>query len=341
MSDKILFILKYRQGSDGRPVQSYGGYFSSGLYWSARFVVNMLNDSGVETKLVQVTDNNDIDREVFNYRPSTVIIEALWIVPKKFDVLKKLHPNVRWFVRLHSNIPFLANEGMAISWIKSYASRGVQIGVNSEKAYDDVWSLLGPEASDDAVVYLPNYYPVQPISKVRYPSTHVVRIGCYGAIRPLKNQLLQAIAAIRYADEQEQILHFHINGTRVEMGGEPILKNLQALFKGTRHSWVEDTWMSRYEFLERLRHLDLGLQVSLSETFCITAADMVNVGLPLVASSEVPWAIHSCKADPTDGKAITRRIKKALTFNRIGVILNRRELKSYSERSKYEWLCNF
>src|ERR1700688_2506570 len=97
---KVLFVLKK---------SGYGcnyNYGTSGLLNSATFIVDMLNDSGVEAKLVIVNDNNDIDREVSNFQPDTVVIEALWVVPEKFDALKKLHPNVNWIVRIHSDLPF-------------------------------------------------------------------------------------------------------------------------------------------------------------------------------------------------------------------------------------------
>ena len=112
---KVIFILKKRQSS-------HTGYasVSSGLLNSARFVSDMLNKNGIESNLVEVQDNNCIDREVSKYRPTHVVIEALWVVPSKFEVLTKLHPNVQWIIRLHSDISFLANEGIAIEWIYEY-----------------------------------------------------------------------------------------------------------------------------------------------------------------------------------------------------------------------------
>ena len=52
---KVLFILKKNSyGYSG----SYG-YGASGLLNSARFIVDMLNDNGVEAKLATVTDNSN------------------------------------------------------------------------------------------------------------------------------------------------------------------------------------------------------------------------------------------------------------------------------------------
>ena len=109
---KILFILKRREDYNGI-IHSHVG-LSTGLFNSASFMNDMLNDAGVESKLVVVEDNNRIDSEVYKYKPTHVIIEALWVVPSKFAILADLHPTVKWIVRLHSELPFLANEGIAL-----------------------------------------------------------------------------------------------------------------------------------------------------------------------------------------------------------------------------------
>jgi hypothetical protein len=115
---KILFILKQRN------IYSDGGYTNvdSGLQNSARFVNDMLVKNKVNSTLVQVVDNNEIDKYCTIHKPDVVIIEAIWVVPSKFEVLKKLHPNITWIIRLHSELPFLANEGVAMEWLKEYVS---------------------------------------------------------------------------------------------------------------------------------------------------------------------------------------------------------------------------
>src|SRR5258708_6598119 len=105
---------------------------NSGLFNSTRFIVEALELCGHPAKIVEVTDNNDIDREISEFyshnchgrrKDMNVVIEALWVVPEKFDVLKQLHPRVSWWIHLHSNMPFLANEGNSISWIIDCAKR--------------------------------------------------------------------------------------------------------------------------------------------------------------------------------------------------------------------------
>src|SRR5579859_1853438 len=155
--NRLLFVMKRRCGY-------WGGHdLSSGLKNSVRFIVDMLVSLGIEAKAVEVVDNNGIDREVTAYQPTHVIIEALFVLPSKFDVLKPLHPQVKWIVRLHSEIPFLAGEGMAMEWILGYMARGVEVMCNAERTVCDLRVLATQQGiSDRLVSYGPNFYPVPP-----------------------------------------------------------------------------------------------------------------------------------------------------------------------------------
>ena len=108
---KILFILKHRENpynSGSSDNYSYSSsLLSSGLYNSANFVCEMLNDSGVEAIMEHAIDNNCIDRLVTKHKPTHVIIEAYWVVPEKLNILTQLHPQVKWIIRNHSELPFL------------------------------------------------------------------------------------------------------------------------------------------------------------------------------------------------------------------------------------------
>ena len=71
---KILFIIKKRISYNNKVV-------SFGLINSSKFVCEAINKlKNIEAKVVDVVDNNCIDREVSQYKPDIVIIEALWVV---------------------------------------------------------------------------------------------------------------------------------------------------------------------------------------------------------------------------------------------------------------------
>jgi glycosyltransferase involved in cell wall biosynthesis len=190
-------------------------------------------------------------------------------------------------VRVHSEFPFLAGEGVAVQWIKEYAEIAqVYVGANSERFYEDVSTII-PE---EKVVYLPNYYIVPPLLEKPAVTSKVFVIGCFGAIRHLKNQLIQAVAAVEFAKRIGGPIEFHINTGRVEgFSSENILKNIRAVFSGTDNILVEHGWLSPDDFNHLLRTMNIGMQVSLSETFNLVAADLVAQNVPVVASKEISW----------------------------------------------------
>lgn len=333
---KILFICKKND--------LYGfSYYcrrSSGLFNSTRFIVEALEDHGICARIVEVCDNNDIDREVHKHKPDRVVIEALWVVPEKFKILKKLHPHVSWWIHLHSHMPFLALEGIAMAWLDDYAKLGVNVIANSEDAYSSLQTVI----NHHRLVYLPNIYLTETRKPVHHKESTFIHIACYGALRPLKNHMIQALAAVKFAREIGKWLCFHINGTRVE-GGASVLKNLKEFFERQHDSaLILDDWYEPEAFIEMLHErIDIGMQVSLSETFNVVSADYVTAGLPIVVSDEVKWASWWSKADPQCIDNIVHNLHRAYGNNLL-VKWNQHLLKSNSESAQRIWLnwaeCN-
>jgi glycosyltransferase involved in cell wall biosynthesis len=344
-------------------------------------IKTMLDRFGIDgkactTKLVQVIDNNDIDREVTDFRPTIVVVEAFWVVPEKFDVLTKLHPHVKWLIRGHSNMPFLAMEGSAIGWTGEYVKRkNVFLASNTPVSVADFQEVALARFSDEdrqrlskKIFYFPNFYIAEDIveqgldSDVKIPEEENmverflsylqfyvpkkyehdhrrpnpdIHVGCFGAVRPLKNHLVQAVAALRYARKVGLRLHFHINVGRVEGGGDPIVKNLRALFKDAPNAkLVEHTWMPHDVFVRLVDMMDICLQVSFSETFNIVSADAVSCGVPVVVSNEINWVASKYFADPTSAADIVLKMEEAIKDSRHGHHnINQTGLNAYNKRS--------
>lgn len=338
---RVLFILKLRQVSGGLGKELK----SAGLSNSARYVQEMLQRNGFETKLVQVVDNNQIDREVTAFKPDIVIIEALWVVPPKFEILKKLHPTVRWIVRLHSELPFLAHEGNAMDWITACANiKNVYVATNSTFAQRDLERYLALNGLKHKLLFLPNYYPVETKTtnaEMFWDAGEVINIGCFGAIRPLKNQLIQAAAAVEFAERHKLRCRFHINAERIEGKGDSILKNLRAFFKPLEnHELVEHDWLDKEQFLAVVRDMDVGLQMSLSETFNIVSADFINEDVPILTSREIEWMPKFFTATPTNVNSIVRGLERVLFYDRHFIWLNlqRKALRKYVNNSEKVWV---
>ena len=346
---KILFILKRREDFDPEKHNAKG--LSTGLFNSATFMVDMLNAENVDAEIEVAIDNNCIDRLVTKHKPTHVIIEALWVVPSKFAILSKLHPSVKWIIRVHSELPFLAGEGMAMDWLGDYISNpSVSIGVNAPRMMDEIRTYLQiqeqwtDDETDERVFYLPNYYPQLYKTKEYDINKEYIDIGCFGAVRPLKNHMLQAIAAIKFADTIGKKLNFHINVGRVEMKGEPVMNNLRALFEhlyDRGHRLVANMWAPRDGFLELCSEMDIGLQVSFSETFNIVGADIISQGVPLVGSIEIPWFSDEYAARAQYSQEIYDALMLTHSNPQHNVELNQQKLTEYTNHTCDIWLKQF
>lgn len=343
---KILFILKRRH--DYNHDLHYTLNLSTGLYNSAMFVSDMLTDLKIENKISVVTDNNSIDKEVSLYKPTHVIIEALWVVPSKFEVLKKLHPNVKWIIRIHSNTPFIANEGIAFEWMTKYLKLdNVILAPNSLKMVNDlnvVVKNMNISNTNEKIIYLPNYYPQNFELKIIDRKKDEINISCFGAIRPLKNQLIQAIAAIDFANKIGKNLVFHINGGRLEQKGENVLKNIKSLFDSVSdkgHKLVIHEWLDRKNFIKICEEMDMGLQISFSETFNIVTCDLLTNGVPVVVSKDIDWMSWLSKSDRNDVNKITKKMLFTYYTEPLITWYNQFKLNKYLNKTKSIWLNYF
>ncbi len=347
---KILFLLKRRH--DYNSEIHINVNISTGLYNSAYFMNQMLIDEGLESYIEVIVDNNCIDREVTKYKPTHVVIEALWVTPEKFYILTKLHPKIKWVIRLHSEIPFLSNEGMAFDWIGDYTMfDNVVIAANSEYALDDIRTFISAKNQswskskiDKKIIYLPNFYPQEYKSKKFDKNKDYVDVSCFGAIRPLKNHIIQALAAIKFAEKNGKKLRFHVNVGRVEQKGDSILKNLQSIFSHldeSGHQLIGHKWSPRESFLEICETIDIGMQVSFSETFNIVAADMITNGVPIVDSHEIPWSNRFFSADSTDMEDIYKKLLLTYKIPLINYKSHQFLLWRYTNKTREVWYNYF
>jgi len=330
---KILFICKKR-------IDEYGK--SYGLINSARFVSNYLNDIGHISCVVEVQDANQIDKEVTNFDADIIIIEAIWVSPKKFEELFKIkrHKKRKWIVRIHSRLTFLANEGVAVEWLNEYTKiqkthKNFIIAPNVKELTKDFTDVFKTN-----FVFLPNIYSPEDYGHPNEIAwkTYNINIGCFGAIRPMKNHLPQAVAAIEFANEIKKSLRFHINANRVEQKGEQVLKNLINLFKETKHELVLHDWMNHKDFIALVRKMDMGMQVSLTETYNIVTADFVYNEIPIVVSKDVEWMPFISQANPNSTESIKEKLHLNYKLKNCGVKkLNKFYLDCDNKKAKKVW----
>jgi hypothetical protein len=342
---KSLFLLKIREDYSTDPSYSGSYQIATGMYNSAKFMADMLTANGRPAEVALLPDANVIDAAVVGYQATHVIIEGLWVTPAKMAELMALprHAGRQWIIRIHSEIPFLATEGVAMDWISQYLALGVVVAPNSPRAHQQIsWMAenLSPAVDVTQVQLLPNYYPMpfEPLHSLEVGP--VLKVGLFGAFRPLKNHLNQAFAAARFAERLGKTLELHVND-RIDAGGAPAARNTRDLYMsvglGAGASVVLHEWEAREQFLTSVADMDLNLQVSMSETFNIVAADSINVGTPILVSKEVPWA-YPLFADPQNVDDMIQKMQATLS-NTFVLQKNRAGLTRYSKASERRWLA--
>ena len=338
---EILFLLRKR--SEGE----YGSLNSSGLINSALFVINaLIEKAGYQVQMQQCVDANEIDRFVNKWKPRIVIIEALWVTPEKFRELQRLHPYVKWVVRIHSNLPFFATETMGMKWCHEYLGiPNVFVAPNNNKLHRSLKMTIGYDSPQNKIIHLPNNYRSDKISTSLQPLKHddnLLDIGCFGALRLFKNHCNQATAAVEFAEKHNFRLRFHINSTRAECDGQNVLANLRHIFtpfKG-KHKLVEHQWLEHSDFKKLIATMDCCLQISLTETFNVVTADAVDMMVPVIVSKEIEWIDASCFADPSDCENIVKVMERIYLNNDTRkeiIISNNINLNNYSKNSTEKW----
>lgn len=330
---KVLFICKKRNNTYG---------ISVGLSNSARFVAEALGKKDIRSSVISVDDANSIDREVTLFDPDVVVLEALWVTPSKMREILGInrHQRRKWTIRIHSKTPFLANEGIALGWLNGYYEvirdfPMLSVSANNAEFVYDLGEVL-----DEFVDYLPNIYePPYSFSYIAGPYSDYLDVGCFGAIRPLKNHLQQAFAAIIFSERIGKHLRFHINSSRTEQRGDEVLKNLRGLFQAQngKHELIEHPWLAHEDFVKVAAFMDLGMQVSFSESFNIVTADMVCHKVPMVVSDDVDWMPTITQANPTDTKDILAKMEYAYRYPLVSTRKNSEALTRYNKQSTQAW----
>lgn len=276
-------------------------------------------------KHIHIDDHEQVFEFLNKNKVRVVIFEALNFSYKSINQLKQMF-GIECYVHLHSAYPFMSMEPMAAHYIENCKKSGIGIIFNSKKMLD-----MFPYEKN---LCLENIYSFDSVDPKIF-SGDVLNVGCHGSLRHMKNVPAQAISAIRFCDDNNLKLRFHVN-SRSEGEGEAISSILKYLFKETNHELVFCKWMSHNSFKSYCETLDLGLQLSMSETFNIVAADYVSSGVPIVVSDQIEWADKLSVAKYDSVSEIKSKIELSLN-NPVLVKRNQDLLSRKSSESIFSW----
>jgi hypothetical protein len=157
--------------------------------------------------------------------------------------------------------------------------------------------------------FLPNLYYLD-----RTPNWHQknycngpLRVGVFGATRPLKNLMSAAGAALELSSNLQVPLELWLSAGRSEGGGECVLGAVQEMLTGLPNvKLVLSGWQTWPNFRKTISHMHLLLQPSYTESFNMVTADGIAAGLASVVSDAIDWAPDDWKANVDDVLDIAR-----------------------------------
>jgi hypothetical protein len=160
-----------------------------------------------------------------------------------------------------------------------------------------------------AMISLPNMYPFSVTRHKPKWEGGKLRIGCFCAIRPYKNVLTAAAAALEVGVRlRANDLEFWISGGRMEGGGDTIMRAIEQMYKDVpRAKLVAQTWQSWPAFLETVGSMDLMLQPSFSEGFNMICADGISRGVSTVVGDAIYWAPQNWVASTDSASDIANK----------------------------------
>lgn len=115
----------------------------------------------------------------------------------------------------------------------------------------------------------------------------VVRIGLFCAYRPFKNIMTQITACNLLRKNLKLDVELHLFKSNE---CNPVYKNVLKLLQNMRMAYVLHENCRNDELYDILQEIDIGLQVSYSETFSYIICEHMMMGTPTVASTAVPFA---------------------------------------------------
>lgn len=288
-----------------------------GLGVSALNTAKVLRENGIHADVWPILNAKDLAARIekSNPRPSHIVIAAPWIPTLDLQAyLIFRYPDIQFAVTCHSNVGFLAADPSAIKNFREeldleQGSLNFSCAGNSRRFVKFIQSSY-----ERPCIWLPNlYYLTEKNPVIRRPwSGGTLRIGSFGAVRPLKNNLSAAAAALEIAEKLHTDVEFHISVGRVE-GGYTVVRAIEAmLINSPRVKLVKDDWFQWPLFRNLIRSMHLLIQPSFSETFNMVTADGASESIPSVVSDAIDWAPDDWKAEVDSPDSIARTGRRLL-----------------------------
>lgn len=271
---------------------------------------------------------------------SHVIISAPWIPTPTLQSMLMDFPQVHFTVVSHSNVGFLMADPSGVKLLRDCnqlqgGHHNFSVGGNSQKFCDSWYHMYGTRPA-----FLPNLYNVSTMRHVgeRQPwHQGLLRIGIFGATRPLKNMVSASAAAVEIGQRLRCDVEIWTSTGRTEGGGDTVSKAIGELVSGLPTvKLVRSGWQSWSGFRKVVGTMHLLLQPSYTESFNMVTADGIAEGVASVVSDAIDWVPGAWIAH-ADKVSDIAQVGVRLLHDRHAVNEGQRALRAYVEAGARHW----
>jgi len=318
-------VLAYKNFAANRNISHIG------LGVAAINTAKVLIENGIRTAVWPITNAEDLRSRLQAQPAEQVVISAPWIPSLALQALANDFGETQFTVACHSNVGFLQADRNGVKLVRELmeleaGSANIHLAGNSRRFCDWIRFAFGAPCA-----YLPNLYYLhdEPVPQPRPYHVGTLKIGVFGATRPLKNMMSAAGAALEMARSLRAPLELWVSGGRTEGGGEVVLGAVKEMLAGLPGvSLILNGWQTWPQFRKTVASMNLLMQPSYTESFNMVTADGVAEGVASVVSSAIDWAPQDWKADVDDALAIAR-VGRRLLYDPMAAADGRRALKAY------------
>lgn len=274
-----------------------------------------LRQHGIDAEVWSILNTDDMilkleEEHQIHHKPiSHIVISAPWVPTALLAELVCKYNHIKFVVVSHSNVGFLAADRNGIKLLREEIIlqqhvTNFQVAGNSKRFAE--WATLG---WGEEVVYLPNLYNIEhmKLEPKRWNKRDPLRIGCFGAVRPLKNQITAAAAALAIVKKLHTPGEIWFSSGRNEGGGFGSMGTIEQLVGNIPGFKIRHMpWAPWHEFRKFVGSMHLNLQPSYTESFNMVAADSVFENVPVVVSGAISWTPYDWMANNDDAMDIAR-----------------------------------
>lgn len=296
-------VLAYKNFAANRNISHIG------LGVAAINTAKVLCREGIHTEVWPILSSADLRGRLTTAPAEHVVISAPWIPGTELHSLSSDFPKTQFAVNCHSNVGFLQADRNGVKLVRETmevetGTANIHLAGNSRRFCEWIRFAFGAPCA-----YLPNLYYLdnRPVPARKPFCGGTLRIGAFGATRPLKNLMSAAGGALEIARNFRSPLELWLSAGRAEGGGDGILAAVKEMLSGLPGvSITMNGWQSWASFRKTVASMHLLLQPSYTESFNMVTADGVAEGVASVVSSAIDWAPQDWKANVDDVLDIAR-----------------------------------